>query len=291
MKGVEVSSNQAPALKLPSFLGVGPPRTGTTWLHETLVGRANLPASNKEIHFFDRCYEFGLEWYAGNFVQSSPLVTGEICPTYFASDTARARIAELTPRPRILCTFRDPVVRMFSLYKIKRAYGDIACDFDEALRRDPELMESSRYAHHLAEWHRIFGRENVMAAFYEDFARDQQGYLDRIVDFLGIPRFKLEERHEEKVHSSEGSAIPRSLALTRFGSNVAGWLKARHLGGVVESVKHSSLMSLFVGGNDHIPPLEKAQALALRTDFRGEIEALEELVGRDLSIWKAPLAA
>ncbi len=283
--------NSKKPLKLPSFLGVGPPRTGTTWLHETLVGRVNLPQANKEIHFFDRCYDFGLEWYAGNFDQSSHLITGEICPTYFASAEARDRIALLSPRPKIICTFRDPVVRVFSLYKIKRAYGDITLDFRDALTQDPELMESSRYAHHLAEWRRIFGPNNVMAAFYEDFAADQQSYLDRILDFIEVPRFALEERHEDKVHSSEGTVYPRSLLITQLGSNVAGWLKARHLGNLVESIKHSSLMSLFVGGNDRIPPLPKEQASELRSIFRTEIEALEQLVNRDLSAWKSPIAA
>ncbi|MGH7843530.1 MAG: sulfotransferase family protein, partial [Candidatus Binataceae bacterium] len=164
--------NRDQPLKLPVFLGVGPPRTGTTWLHETLVGRANLPPANKEIKFFDRHYDLGLEWYAANFDQSSKLVTGEICPTYFASAAARERIAQLSPRPKIICTFRDPVVRVFSLYKMKRTYGDITWDFKDALERDPELMESSRYAYHLAEWRRIFGEANVLAAFYEDFASD-----------------------------------------------------------------------------------------------------------------------
>lgn len=283
--------NSKKPLKLPSFLGVGPPRTGTTWLHETLVGHANLPQSNKEVHFFDRCYEFGLDWYAGNFDQSSERVTGEICPTYFASAEARERIALLSPKPKIICTFRDPVVRVFSLYKIKRAYGDITWDFRDALAQDPELMESSRYAHHLVEWRRVFGQENVLAAFYEDFAADRQAYLNRILDFIGISRFALEERHEEKVHSSEGTVYPRNLFVTQLGSNVAGWLKARRLGSVVERVKRSSLMSLFVGGDDRIPPLPKEQVSQLRTIFRAEIEALEQLVGRDLSAWKAPAAA
>jgi hypothetical protein len=255
-----------------------------------LAGHANLPQSNKEIHFFDRCYDFGLDWYADNFDQNSDMRTGEICPTYFASTEARERIAMLSPRPKIICTFRDPVVRVFSLYKIKRAYGDITWDFDDALKRDPELMESSRYAYHLAEWRRIFGPQNVLAAFYEDFAADRQAYLDRILDFIGIPRFSLEERHEEKVHSSEGTVYPRNLFITRLGSNVAGWLKARHLGNIVEGVKRSNLMSLFVGGKDRIPALPKERVSELRSMFRSEIEALEQLVDRDLSAWKAQAA-
>jgi hypothetical protein len=282
--------NSKKPLKLPSFLGVGPPRTGTTWLHETMVGHANLPQANKEIKFFDRHYDLGLDWYGANFDQTSSLVTGEICPTYFASAVARERIARLSPRPRIICTFRDPVVRVFSLYKMKRTYGDITCDFKEAIERDPELMESGRYAYHLAEWRRIFGEYNVLAAFYEDFAADAQSYVDRIADFAAIPRFKLAGESSRKIHSSEGTVYPRSLMITQLGSRTADWLKARHLGNVVEGVKRSRLMGLFVGGKDRIPPLSKDFAGELRTRFRGEIEALEQLVRRDLSAWK-PLSA
>jgi hypothetical protein len=252
-----------------------------------MVGHANLPGANKEIKFFDRNYDLGLEWYAANFDQTSDLVTGEICPTYFASAAARERIAQLEPRPKIVCTFRDPVVRVFSLYKMKRAYGDIACDFKDAIDRDPELMESSRYAYHLAEWRRIFGDANVLAAFYEDFALDPQSYLDRIVDFVGVPRFELAGEGERRVHSSEGTVYPRNLIVTRLGSRGADWLKARHLGGVVESVKRSRLMGLFVGGSNRIPPLPKDLVGELRARFRGEIDELEKLVSRDLSAWKS----
>lgn len=279
--------NPKTRLKLPTFLGVGPPRTGTTWLHETLVGHANLPKANKEIKFFDRNYELGLDWYAANFDPKSNLVTGEICPTYFASTVARERIARLSPRPRIVCTFRDPVVRVFSLYKMKRAYGDITCDFKDAIKNDPELMESSRYAYHLAEWRRIFGEENVLAAFYEDFVVDPQAYVDAILDFIGVPRFSLADEGSKKIHSSERTVYPRSLMVTQLGSKTADWLKARHLGELVEVVKRSRLMSIFVGGNDRIPPLPTAQDGELRARFRAEIEALEKLVSRDLSAWKS----
>ena len=34
-------------LKLPSFLVVGPPRTGTSWVHEVLADHANLPDPTK----------------------------------------------------------------------------------------------------------------------------------------------------------------------------------------------------------------------------------------------------
>jgi hypothetical protein len=174
---------------------------------------------------------------------------------------------------------------------MKRAYGDITCDFSDAIKRDPELMESGRYAFHLAEWRRTFGTENVLAAFYEDFVIDPQNYVDRIVDFIGVSRFSLIDEGSQKIHSSEGTVYPRSLMITQLGSKTADWLKARHLGELVETVKRSRLMSLFIGGNDRIPPLPSALAGELRERFRGEIEALEKLVSRDLSAWKSATAA
>jgi hypothetical protein len=273
-------------LKSLSFIAVGPPRTGTTWLHEALVGRANLPRHNKETKFFDIHYAGGFEWYVAHFEPSSELPAGEVCPTYFCSKLARERIAELAPRPRIICTFRDPVVRIFSHYKIKRAFGDVRWPFEEALSRDPELMESSRYAFYLAEWQREFGKENVLPAFYEDLASDPQGFIDRIAAFIGMPQFRLEQRHLRRVYSSEGAAYPRSLVMTRLGVGVAEWLKAHNWEKTVAAVKRSRLMGLFLGGGGTIESLSPATRLRVREALRPEVEALEKMLDRDLSAWK-----
>jgi hypothetical protein len=48
---------------LPSFFILGPPRTGTTWLHEVLRNHAELPSPTKETRFFDVHFHRGLDWY------------------------------------------------------------------------------------------------------------------------------------------------------------------------------------------------------------------------------------
>jgi hypothetical protein len=67
---------------------------------------------------------------------------GEIAPTYFASTLARERIAQLIPQSRVICIFRNPVDRLLSLYRLKRAYGEISWNFEEAAERDRELIEN-----------------------------------------------------------------------------------------------------------------------------------------------------
>jgi hypothetical protein len=66
---------------------------------------------------------------------------GEVAPTYFASAAARERMAEAVPEAKIVCLFRDPVDRIVSLYRLMRVSGLIPWCFEEAIERDPELMD------------------------------------------------------------------------------------------------------------------------------------------------------
>jgi Sulfotransferase domain len=149
---------------LPSFFIIGPPRTGTTWLHNVLSPCASL--------LFDQHFDLGLAWYRSHFRKvADGEVIGEVAPTYFASPLARERIARIIPQAKIVCVFRNPVDRVVSLYRLKRAYGLIRWSFEEALKNDPELMETSRYAFHLQQWKQTFGNAQVMVTVHEDIEK------------------------------------------------------------------------------------------------------------------------
>jgi len=80
--------------KLPSFFVIGPPRTGTSWLHNVLSQRAWLSSPTKETRFFDRHFHRGIDWYISHYrAADEGRRIGEIAPTYFASNEARERIA------------------------------------------------------------------------------------------------------------------------------------------------------------------------------------------------------
>jgi hypothetical protein len=273
--------------KMPSFFIVGPPRTGTSWLHDVFSQHVNLPAPTKETRFFDLHFHRGWEWYFRHFADSSDgRVVGEVAPTYFASRPARNLIAQWLPQAKIVFTFRNPVQRLVSLYRLKLAYGTLACGFEDALERDPELIRSSLYATHLREWKSAFPQSQLSIRLYEDLSSDPRGFVEDLACFLNIPRFTLHESQLAEIYSTKQMTEPKSYFATKAASAMADWCKARKFDSVVAAVKDSSLIKLFLGGGtpfSDIPArsLRKASELLLR-----ETEELEAMIGRDLSAWK-----
>ncbi len=158
-----IGLNTSNGSRLPSFFVIGPPRTGTTWLYEILRDRTLLPAPTKETRFFDKHFHRGIDWYRAHYPHTAAdRHVGEIAPTYFASIEASERIARILPQAKVVCVFRHPVERVMSLYKLKRAYGLIPWNFEQAMICDPEMLESSRYATKLKAWQRTLGTEQVL---------------------------------------------------------------------------------------------------------------------------------
>jgi len=273
---------------LPSFLIIGPPRTGTSWLHDILSRRTILPSPTKETRFFDTHFHRGIDWYRAHYPKpTGDRPMGEIAPTYFASSEARERVANTIPDAKIVCIFRNPVERVLSLYRLKRAYGMIPWSFEQAIVHDPELMASSRYASNFKAWQQALGPENVMATVYDDLRDEPQAYLDTLVDFINIPRFTLSASQVRHVHASEAMTHPRNYYRTRGATAMAEWFKARRLDKVVVAVKRSPLIKLFLGGGPAFAELPRDVALSLYDHFLPEVEELEALLKRDFSSWKS----
>jgi len=273
--------------QLPSFFVIGPPRTGTGWIHEILREHTNLPRFIKETRFFDTHFQRGLGWYQAHY--ECPALNrpqGEVAPTYFASSLARERIASVIPWAKVVCVFRNPVERVLSLYRVKRAYGMIPWSFEQAMLRDPELMESSKYAQHLQAWQDALGVERVRASVFEDLRDEPQSFVDGLADFIGIPRFSLTPKQIRRIHGSDSMTEPRNYYRTHGATKVADWCKARRLDRVVAAVKGSPLSTLFLGGGAAFAQLPPEVSTRLYTLFRPEVEALEGILNRDLSHWK-----
>jgi hypothetical protein len=273
--------------KLPSFIVVGPPRTGTSWLHKVLSPYTRLPAPTKETRFFDLHFQKGFDWYLSHFLASNgngPM--GEVAPTYFVSSAACERIALAIPKVKLIFMFRNPVQRVVSLYRMKRAYGMIPWNFEDALEKDSELISSGMYSTLLAEWRRMFPDDQMMVTVYDDLRSDPQQFINSITAFIGIPPITLDESMLGYVYSSERMTEPRSYLATRTATVFADWCKARRLDRFVANVRDSRLINLVLGGGE---PLTEASPLALKQlgeKFLPEVEGIETLLGRPLETWK-----
>lgn len=273
--------------RLPDFIGVGPPRTATTWLYEVLQERVGFSDFRKETDFFTRFYDRGLDWYLQYFAACPRgLPMGEMSPLYFASDDARERIRRAIPRCKIICTFRDPVDRAWSHWRLIVRNMWTRLEFEQAATQLRDIRESSRYGHYTAEWIASFGRDNVLLMFYEDLERDPQGFVDQFCDFVGAPRFALSDSPaaQERVHSvPTRPSHPRAARAVR---DIRSWLNDRRMHRAARLIRDSPLWRYsFEGGEPFARPSPEVDA-HVRAALRPEVELLEQLSGRDLSAWK-----
>lgn len=271
--------------RLPDFLGIGPPRTATTWLERILRERVGLPEGIKETQFFVWRYQLGLGWYARHFRNCPPnLPVGEFAPTYFDSPLACDRIARDLPECRIICTLRDPAERLYSHYRLWRKIGYTKTPFDQAAFRHRQLLDTARYADHLKCWFDRFGRERILVLLHEDLISDRQNYLDRVCDFIGIARFdaKLADNFGDRIHTVERA--PRSFRTARRAQFVKRKLERYQLYGVARML--DPLFERCFSGGEVFPPLDPDLADRIRAALLPQTEAVERLIQRDLTHWK-----
>lgn len=274
-------------LRLPDFIGVGPPRTATTWLHEALSGHVGLPEGVKETDFFGWQYDKGLAWYAAHFRNCPPdRPVGEFSPNYFIGAGVRERIARDIPNCRIICTFRDPVERVFSHYRKMYEGGYFSGSFEECLEKRSDVLEWSRYARHLSEWRHNFGADNVLALIQDDLKAGPQAFFDQVCEFIGIAPIPLTSSILESKTVNAIPSRPRHPRLARAARIVRDKLQKRGDYAAVNLLKRTGLRNLLFGGGPAFEPMRPETEAHLREIFRPEVDVLEEMLGRELSRWK-----
>ena len=284
------TSNSANDLRLPDFIGVGPGRTGTTWLHEVLKGHVNLPAGIKETDFFTTNYSKGIEWYARHFRDADSVrPTGEVNP-YFGFPEAAQRIATHIPRCKIICSFRNPVERIYSAYKLWRHYTLTNDPLDVFLVKVPQIIEVTRYATHLPDYRARFGDERVLVLLNDDLRAEPQAYLDRVCDFIGIERYAVPASAAEGELINSINDLPRFPRAARRARKFMYWLEEKQLYATSNFLEQAGAWKLVFGGGPKFGPIEPAVEAQLHELMRPEIDALEKMIGRDLSAWKTPRA-
>ncbi len=283
---------RARALRLPEFIVAGPGRTGTTWLHRVLEGHVDLPCGIKETRFFSTFYGKGIDWYAHHFrYATGERRVAEICPPYFFEPEARERIKTHIPDCRIITTMRDPVDRLYSMYKLWRHIGAVRHGtLEENFNAFPSMARGNRYAFHLKGWFETFGRENVLVTMYDELRADPQKYLNRVTDFAGVERIALSERPQigDDVHAF--SRAPKNGRLARKASRLRFWLVGHQAFGVVNAMERAGVWEFCQGRGELFPPLTPELDARLRERYLPEVEALEALLRIDLSAWKKPRA-
>lgn len=273
-------------MPLPDFIVAGARKCGTTWLHQYLASDADvfLPHATKELFFFDRYWERGVDWYA-NYFAGCPegRLCGEVSPTYFNHPLAAKRMRETLPHVKLVFMFRNPVDRARSLYEHLVAKGDTRSSFEAALKEFPDFVDEGLYFKHLRRFEEEFGRDACQVLILEDIATHGDDRLRELRKFIGLPN----EHVSMDARSVYEKRTPRSHFLAKTSTAVSRTLHHLGLHGAVRGIKALGVQRLVYSARRNSgSSISTDMVQSLQDFFREDVKKLGAHLGRDLSaLW------
>ncbi|MEO8830545.1 sulfotransferase domain-containing protein [Lapillicoccus sp.] len=271
--------------RIPNFLHLGPGKSGSTWLHETLSLHPQAYLSEaKDLYYFSRFYDRGTQWYLAQFAGAGDQpVVGEVCPDYLAEPLAPQRVHDtLGPDVRLMVSLRDPVDRAFSSYLYAAKHGAAAPTFRETAMARPELIDEGRYGTQLLAFARLYPAAQIHVSVFDDLQASPQNYLDEVTSWLEIDRFEIPAAQlEATLPASKARFVP----VARVAQVGADWVRKHDGARVIGRVKRSSLVQrvLYTPLGDARPTITEDDAAWVRENLAGEVDTVEREFGLDLT--------
>lgn len=306
-------------MKMPNFLIIGAPKSGTTALYNYLGEHPQIYfPEKKEPHFFSfegRTQGFNgpgqsdfmkrrvtkLEDYYQIFEGvNNEIAIGEASTSYLYIPEAVERIYNYIPEVKIIAILRNPVDRAFSHYLHHwRNGGEVYVSFYEALQQE-EIRQQNNwspfwqykgigcYYTHLKPYYDRFEAKQIKVYLYDDFDQDPLRIVQDIFSFVGVDSNFVPDV-KQRYNIGRLRSVPRSLTLQRFltqDNQFKSWLKN------FLPLKYRNMLRKYLQKKNKIkvdygykPELSKDVRQDLQKEYREEILKLEELLERDLSTW------
>jgi hypothetical protein len=253
---------------LPTFLIVGAQESATRWLRLNLGLHPDVFTATRELAFFSSAERFrlGAEWYGAQFEgwQGEPIV-GEATPAYMMYRQRPRRMAwrvsRFNPEMKLVAVLRNPIDRAYSgfVHHLKAGRLDPDTDLLEYVRSvrprvDPLTIIAGGWYHaSLKPYRRRFGTK-LLVLLHDDVGEDPAAVYDRTLAHIGAtPGFRSPDLE------------------TARDSNLPPKTSGR-------------------GSGDGYRPLDREQRRELYPYFRDDIAKLEEMIGRDLDMWRPVIA-
>lgn len=220
------------------------------WLvdHPAVLPMFPGPRGLKSTDYFFEGGQAGERWYRSHFHSTAyrsavtrrrgyPVVTGEASPLYMYDPRVCAQVSQLMPQVKVIIQLRNPVKRAVSHWQERVKQGVEHLSFPDALAAEAgrtegqlaRMMEDASYYSQAYDWYSYrdrgiyrpqverwlaaFPADQVMIVQSEDFSRDEQGTMDQVSDFLGIPRHQRPAygRHNQSPPVAVDPGILREL--------------------------------------------------------------------------------
>lgn len=173
---------------LPDFLVIGAQRSGTTWLYNIFKTHKKiaLAEGRKEVHYFDRYYDRGLDWYKNLFPDKYSGKMGEITPAYLYHKECSERIKQDLPDIKLICILRNPIDRAYSGYKYIAQEIEPEISFKRAIDKFPDIIERGLYFQQLERYNEYFENNQMRIVLFDDLTKTPEKLINSLCDYLEI---------------------------------------------------------------------------------------------------------
>ena len=279
-------------MPLPDFIIGGAPKAGTTALFRYLSQHPDVFTTQpKEPHYFASSalgkpvqFDYTREEYEALFADRRPgQAAGEGSTEYLQHAEAVApALAMAVPNLRLIFSLRDPVERAYSYYWFRLHTGVIGAgtpfsDYRKGLR----LLKAGDYFSTLTTYYEHFTPEQILVILSEDLRHDTRATLARVCEHIGVdPSFEFEIA--KFPNTTRYPRTPKLMAAAgRLAPGLSRWASRNRMLRPFRS-------RLFFSAHAQKPPMEAHDREALIEWYQPRIDALAELIGRDLSHWLRP---
>jgi hypothetical protein len=275
---------------LPTYVIAGTVRSGTTSLHRALRRHPDVFAPGaKELHFFDRQFDRGVDWYESLFdgAQGTGPV-GEATPNYLYDERAVARMAQVIPGARLVVLLRDPVERAYSQYWMQRSAHHETLDFADAVATEAERLRSTepnarayysyvdrgRYFGQLQWLREYYPAEATLVLLYEDLRDRPEETFQTVCRFIGADPMQGPSGLDERANQHRTYRSDRLRQVTH---------QVRRHGPVGLAAAH--LLAKANSRPTRYPEMDARTRARLEQEFAEPNAALANWLGRDLGEW------
>jgi hypothetical protein len=305
-------------MRRPNLFFVGHPRSGSGLLDSFLAGHPSIFMARKELHYFgsDLVYHDpprSLENYLDHFRRCPADATwvGEASTWLLISERAAAEVAAFTRgNAKIILQLREPLSWLQSLHAHLLFTGDEdLADLGEALEAEADRAAGKRlppwsiprcatayrghlnYSAQVQRWFDHFGRDRVKVLLLDDTRADPRRTFQDILAFLELP-----SEFPGMDGVLDASARSRNANRTVWSRRVRNFVNRPENRRVLEGVDRAPFpgvgFAIRAGRRLNIRYQERAPdpgawKAGLQPHISEEISKLEDLLGRDLSMWRA----
>lgn len=295
----------------PNFLIIGAAKSGTTALYQYLIQHPEVFMTEpKEPHYFafpGQKLAFrgpgdaetinaksitDESAYQALYRTARAKAMGEASVSTLYYEGTAERILAVAPKARLIAVLRNPAKRAFSAFSFMRTrLFEPESEFARALAAEPDRIAQNwhhiwhyrrmgRYGEQLQRFYSVFPREQMRTYIFEDFLKEPGPILKDCFEFLGVdPDFVPTDTPAPLI-----SGVPKNKLLSRL-------LTRDHpVKTVLKKLVPKSLRNRLRKKLSHMSvtrtKMDPAIQAELTQGFSEDIKRLEDLLGRDLAVWR-----